>query len=68
MKAARWIGARAFTLGLYVCAVVGGRTWDQSPDSWRLIGFRLVSAGVFLWWAVDRTIRHHAQDAADLDR
>ena len=60
--AARFTGSRALTLGFYVLATVGISSWDQDPDSWRLIGFHLLSAAMFLWWAVSRTIRHYHED------
>lgn len=60
--AARFTGSRALTLGLYLLATVGVSSWDRDPDSWRLIGFHLLSAAMFLWWAVSRTIRHYHED------
>jgi hypothetical protein len=60
--AARFIGSRALTLGFYVLATIGISDWDRDPDSWRLIGFHLLTAAMFLWWAVARSIRHYHED------
>jgi hypothetical protein len=61
---ARFLGSRALTLGFYVLATIGIRTWDRDPNSWRLIAFHLLTAAMFLWWAVSRTIRHYHEDRA----
>lgn len=60
--AARFLATRAHTLGLYILAIIGGSSWDRGPDSWRFIALHLISAAAFLWWAVNRTIRHYLDD------
>ena len=60
--AARYVGSRTATLGLYTLAIVEVTGWDRDPNSWALITVRLLMSATFLWWAVSRTIRHERED------
>lgn len=66
--AAQYLASRALTLGFYALATIGITSWDRDPDSWCLTAYHLLTAAMFLWWAVSRTIRHFHEDQADDER
>jgi len=63
--AAKWLGRRIATFGLYLLAVIGGSSWDQGDPSWFRITLRLGAAAMFLWWAIERTVGHWHEDQED---
>lgn len=63
--AIKWVGRRIATGGLYVLAVIGASSWDDSNPSWLEICLRLGGAAIFLSWAVRRTVSHWHEDQED---
>lgn len=60
--AARYLGSRAITFGLYTLAIVDASSFDQDRNDWFLITLRLLGSATFFWWAVSRTVQHWHQD------
>jgi hypothetical protein len=63
--AAKWLGRRIATGGLYILAIVGATSWTDGNPNWAEIFIRLGGTAIFLSMAVRRSVGHWHEDQED---